>query len=297
MTRTPELELAGVNGNWWIGLSVMHTLFNREHNAIVDRLRIEYPDKDGEWLFQKARLVNSALIAKIHATEWTPALMNSPRLRYAMRANWWGTLGEEYLQGLRAPAAQRVPLRHSQFAADHHAAPYAMTEEFTAVYRLHSLIPDDFSFRRHSDDAEVQARPCRTLSGRRRAPACTASWPSPMSSIRWARAIPARRCCTTIPNHPAQDAGEARAGRVHRPGGDRHPARPRARRAALLRVSPDLRMSVPKTFAELTDNKDWQSELEEVYGDVERVDLLVGTLAETKPPGFGSPTPPSASSF
>ena len=55
----------------------MHTLFTREHNAIVDRLRIEYPDKDGEWLFQKARLINAALIVKIHATEWTPALLQS----------------------------------------------------------------------------------------------------------------------------------------------------------------------------------------------------------------------------
>jgi hypothetical protein len=47
-----------------------------------------------------------------------------------------------------------------------------------------------------------------------------------------------------------------------------------------------LRMSVPKSFAELTDNEQWRRELETIYGDVERVDLLTGTLAETKPPGF-----------
>jgi hypothetical protein len=47
-----------------------------------------------------------------------------------------------------------------------------------------------------------------------------------------------------------------------------------------------LRMSVPKSFAELTENAQWQRELETIYGDVERVDLLTGTLAETKPPGF-----------
>jgi len=41
-----------------------------------------------------------------------------------------------------------------------------------------------------------------------------------------------------------------------------------------------------KTFKELTDNEQWQQELEKIYGDVERVDLLTGTLAETKPPGF-----------
>jgi hypothetical protein len=45
-------------------------------------------------------------------------------------------------------------------------------------------------------------------------------------------------------------------------------------------------MSVPETFEELTDNKDWQRELAAIYGAVENVDLLTGTLAETKPPGF-----------
>ena len=92
----PNLELSGVNGSWWVGLSVLHTLFAREHNAIVDRLRVDYPTADGEWLFQKARLVNAALIAKIHTVEWTPALMNSPEGRMAMRGNFWGLLGEHY---------------------------------------------------------------------------------------------------------------------------------------------------------------------------------------------------------
>ena len=49
----------------------------------------------------------------------------------------------------------------------------------------------------------------------------------------------------------------------------------------------------PRSFEELTDDKVWQSELRAVYGDVEKVDLLVGTLAESScrrngtPPGFG----------
>jgi hypothetical protein len=45
-------------------------------------------------------------------------------------------------------------------------------------------------------------------------------------------------------------------------------------------------MSVPATFEELTDNPTWQHELRTVYRNVERVDLLTGTLAETRPPGF-----------
>src|SRR5208283_1001311 len=91
-----DLELAGVNGNWWLGLSVMHTLFAREHNAVVDRLRLDFPAANGEWLFQKARLAVTALIAKTHTTEWTPSLMNSPEGRFAMRGNWWGIAGEDY---------------------------------------------------------------------------------------------------------------------------------------------------------------------------------------------------------
>jgi hypothetical protein len=50
---------------------------------------------------------------------------------------------------------------------------------------------------------------------------------------------------------------------------------------------------VPQSFEELTDDPEWQRELREVYGEVEKVDLLVGTLAESRsaqygtPPGFG----------
>jgi hypothetical protein len=103
--RIDGLELAGVNGNWWVGLSVMHNLFAREHNSIVDRLAIDYPARDGEWLFQKARLVLAALLAKIHTTEWTPALMDSPEGRLAMRANCGGGWRARPMPGpFRAPA-------------------------------------------------------------------------------------------------------------------------------------------------------------------------------------------------
>jgi len=29
---------------------------------------------------------------------------------------------------------------------DHHAAPYSLTEDFITVYRMHPLIPDDYTF-------------------------------------------------------------------------------------------------------------------------------------------------------
>ena len=68
-------EITGVNANWWLGLSLFHQLFTVEHNAICDRLKAEYPQWEDEQLFQTARLVNAALITKIHDLEWTTAVL------------------------------------------------------------------------------------------------------------------------------------------------------------------------------------------------------------------------------
>jgi len=38
---------------------LLHALFHREHNAICAELKWAYPDRDDEWLFQKARMVNA----------------------------------------------------------------------------------------------------------------------------------------------------------------------------------------------------------------------------------------------
>jgi hypothetical protein len=67
----PGSDPANTTG-FWLGLAMMYSLFIKEHNAICDRLRIEYPHWTDEQLFQRARLVNAALIAKIHTVEWTP---------------------------------------------------------------------------------------------------------------------------------------------------------------------------------------------------------------------------------
>jgi hypothetical protein len=42
-----------------------------------------------------------------------------------------------------------------------------------------------------------------------------------------------------------------------------------------------------ETFEELTPNPEWAEELRRVYGDVERVDLMIGLYAEELPKGFG----------
>jgi hypothetical protein len=281
----PLQELAAVNGNWWIGLSAMHTLFTREHNAIVDRLKINYPDKDGEWLFQKARLTNAALIVKIHATEWTPALLQSPTLQYAMRGSWWGALGEAYFKAFGRSTHDELLSGIPGSSAEQYAAPYSITEEFTAVYRLHSLIPDDYSFRQHSDDKEILACTMADLfAGGTTKVHRKVSFDDVLYSI--GTSYPGAPMLHNYPLHLRRlpekiDQGimtDLAATDIVR---DRERGVPRY--CAFRRM---LRMSVPKSFKELTENETWQKELEEIYRDVERVDLLTGTLAETKPPGF-----------
>ncbi|MBV9848261.1 MAG: heme peroxidase, partial [Armatimonadetes bacterium] len=87
------VQQAGLAG-WWVGQSLMFTLFTLEHNAICDRLKAAYPEWPDDELFAHARLVNAALIAKIHTVEWTTAILGHPTMQIAMRVNWWGILGE-----------------------------------------------------------------------------------------------------------------------------------------------------------------------------------------------------------
>ncbi len=286
-----NLELSGVNGNWWIGLSVMHTLFAREHNAVVDRLKADFPLAEGEWLFQKARLVVTALIAKIHTTEWTPSLMNSPEGRFAMRGNWWGVLGEHYWRGYgRLNDAEEVSGIPGS-PTEQHAAPYSITEEFTACYRMHPLMPDIFSFRRHVDNQEVVSRSLLQVAhGHARSVYEHVSFDDAVYSL--ATSNPGALALHNYPNslrmlpeNPAEGIfTDLAATDILR---DRERGVPRYCQFRRL-----IGMRAPRSFEELTNNAQWREEVEAVYADIEDVDLLVGTLCESQanpgtPPGFG----------
>ncbi len=113
--------------NWNIGLSFFHNVFAREQNVFVDEFRkraaqtpdadsglrnpdrpdeiIRYQDVSADELFEIARLVISAEIAKIHTLEWTTQLLYTEPLYLAMKANWFGLLGKH---DLVADALKRV---------------------------------------------------------------------------------------------------------------------------------------------------------------------------------------------
>ena len=99
-------------------------------------------------------------MAKIHTVEWTPAIIAHPTTRFGMRANWYGILGKR-LSGSRS--RQEVLGGIPGSAPDHHGVPYSLTEEFVAVYRMHPLIPDDFTFRSVETDEVLAERTFREL--------------------------------------------------------------------------------------------------------------------------------------
>src|SRR4051794_24203359 len=142
----PAIDPTRVPG-WWTGLSMMATLFVREHNAVCDRLKAEYPDWDDEDLFQRARLVISALLAKIHTVEWTPAIISHPTTVVALRANWYGIAGERITRTFGRLSGSEVVSGIPGAETEHYGVAFSLTEEFASVYRMHPLLPDDFDFR------------------------------------------------------------------------------------------------------------------------------------------------------
>jgi len=105
-------EATAFPDNWTVGMSFFHNVFAREHNLFVEALRqraaatpdadsglrnplrpdeaIRYRDVSDDELFEVARLVVSAEIAKVHTTEWTTQLLYDEPLYLGMNANWHG---------------------------------------------------------------------------------------------------------------------------------------------------------------------------------------------------------------
>lgn len=270
---------------WWVGLALMSTLFAQEHNAICDRLRHEHPSWSDEDLFQKARLINAALMAKIHTVEWTPAILGHPTLQIAMRANWWGLAGEHLHRLLGRIGEQEVISGILGSKTNHFGVPYSITEEFVAVYKMHPLIPDYFSLRSAATDEPLGERTLREIQDRNVRAAL-----EEISVADWLYSFGiSHPGAITLHNYPRflQE--------FKRPDGEFMDLAAmdilRTRELGVPRYNDFrrlLHLPPASTFEELTDNSRWADEMRRVYdGDVDRVDLMVGLFAESKPKGFG----------
>ena len=181
-------EVTAFTENWWAGLSLLTTAFAREHNRFVAGLATEHFRKTLETLspreqeeaYQYGRLYISALIAKIHTIEWTTQLLFNPVLDVAMHANWMGIAGHRFggdgkdvtrfnalaqraIDVFRGDKDSKSPFQNNALfnigvaapgipgsTTNHFGSPFGLPEEFTQVYRLHPLLPDQVEFRQLS---------------------------------------------------------------------------------------------------------------------------------------------------
>jgi hypothetical protein len=242
----------------------MHTMFTLEHNAICDRLATVNPAWSDEQLFSRARLINAAVMAKIHTVEWTPGILAHPTVKAGMNDNW-------------------TRIRKSK--AEQHAAPYSLTEEFIAVYRMHPLMPDDFTFRSMKTGAVLQQRtlPQITAGGARQV-----MNEVPFVDLLYSFGV-MHPGAITLHNYPRflQFLERTDGPTIDLASVDilRDRERGVPRYNAFRKL---FHLDPVEKFEDLSDNKDWCEEIRRVYNDdINAVDLMVGMYAEPLIHGFG----------
>ncbi|KAK4603773.1 hypothetical protein RGQ29_012326 [Quercus rubra] len=291
------VAVSGDVRNSWIGVSTLQALFIKEHNAVCDALKREYHHLDDEELYRHARLVTSAVIAKVHTIDWTVELLKTDTLLAGMRANWYGLLGKKFkdtfghvggavlggLVGLKKP--------------NNHGVPYSLTEEFVSVYRMHSLLPDDLHLRDilaapgpNKSPPLFKKVPLPNLTGLKGETALVEiGFEKQMVSMghQASGALELWNYPTWLRDLIPQDVdGRDRLDHVDLPALEVH--RDRERNVARYNEFRRALLLIPiSKWEDLTDDKEAIQTLEEVYGDdVEELDLLVGLMAEKKITGF-----------
>jgi heme peroxidase len=279
-----KFDLTGVAGNFWVGLALLHSLFMREHNAVCDRLHEAHPEFSDDELYDKARLVVAALMAKIHTVDWTPAIIAHPTTVLALRTNWWGLEGERLDKLLGRLTKNEILRGIPGSPTNHHGVPYSLTEEFVAVYRMHPLIPDDYSFRSLRDDSVLQERTLPELGVlhvRERLGELS------MSDLLYSFGT-SHPGAITLHNYPRylQHFERADGSLIDLASFDVLRTRERGvpRYNEFRRL---LHLNSYDTFEEMADTPEHAEELRHIYGDVEQVDTTIGMYAERKPEGFG----------
>lgn len=276
-------ELTGFNESWWLGLSTMHTLFAREHNLLCDELQREYPNMDEERVYQTARLIVSALIAKIHTVEWTPAVLGTEALDVGMKTNWYGP-PDEWLTRLGIWLTDTHALKGiPETKPDHHTARYSLTEEFATVYRMHPLIPDDYVFYDYETGEEKARRgfldiqgeqtdeQLRDLGLRDSLYSLGIAYPGAITLHNFPKTLQNLERFGEMVDLSVVDIVRTRARRVPRYNAFRK----------------GLQMPPVTRWEDLTADPETNRTLKELYGKIDNVDTVIGLLGETPPTGFG----------
>jgi len=281
----PGVDLTGMQENWWFGPGLLHTLFAREHNAVVTAIKKAHPEYDDQRLFELGVLVVSALIAKIHTVEWTPCVLRHPALQIGMNANWYGALGETFRDKVGRIGDSEALSGIIGSSTDHHSAPFSLTEEFVSVYRMHPLIPDDWSFYSLESGVLLQEAFFTDLQGR-----YTRDF---MDSLEmgdmWYSIGKASAGAVCLHNYPNALRNLTRVDGQITDLATLDIVRDRERGVPRYNDFREaLRMPRRRRIEDITPNKQWAKEINEIYhGDVDAVDLQIGMQAEQPPKGFG----------
>ena len=208
-----------------------------------------------------------------------------PEIRVAMNTNWYGLKGEDAQDLFEFLDDSELLGGIVGSKADHHAAPYSLTEEFVSVYRMHPLIPDEVVFRSHADDATLETIDLPDMAGRKTPAVCNRLSMTDLF-YSFGRVHPG---AITLHNYPRHLQNLTRDDGEHLD-------------LAAVDILRDRERGVPRynefrrhfhkdpvaSFEELTENREWREEIRRVYNnDLDKVDLMTGLYAEPLPEGFG----------
>ena len=283
-TDVSGMELTGFNESWWLGLSIIHTLFAREHNAVCDELRAHYKGWTDDRVFSTARLIVSALIAKIHAVEWSTTILSTGPTDLGQKANWNGPPSNDWRTRLGTwlfdvQSGVGIP----ETKPDHHGVPFSLTEDFVTVYRLHPLIPDEYRFADYRTGLQLHSRTFLDIMGHRA--------DDEMRSIGLDNGLYsfgiAHPGAITLNNYPESLRSFERDGEII----DLSVVDiVRERRRGVPRYN-DFRDGLHKPrlrhWEQLSDDPETVARIRDVYRSIDEVDTMIGLFAETPPEGFG----------
>ncbi|PHU27581.1 Alpha-dioxygenase 1 [Capsicum chinense] len=289
--------ISGDVRNPWAGLLALQALFIQEHNLVCDTLKKEYPKLEDEDLYRHARLVTSAVIAKVHTIDWTVELLKTDTLLAGMRANWYGLLGKKFKDTFGHVGGSSLGGFVGMKKPENHGVPYSLTEEFVSVYRMHQLLPDTLQLR----NIDATPGPNKSLpltneitmedliGGKGEENLSRIGYTKQMVSM-------GHQACGALElmNYPIwmrdlipQDVdGNDRPDHIDLAALEIY--RDRERSVARYNEFRRRMLQIPiSKWEDLTDDEEAIKMLREVYGDdVEELDLLVGMSAEKKIKGF-----------
>jgi Animal haem peroxidase len=233
------------------------------------------------------------VMAKIHSVEWTPAILPNETLETGLNSNWYGLLTYKMRKGKARKTLSEVNIRNPELGGivgnpiTRHDSTFGLTEEFVEVYRLHSLLPETLEVRLRGQKAIKEEVP---LPATRQHGSVELTKRYAMSDLFYSfgnqhpgalvlNNFPRFMQELSVPGNAFLDMGTVDIVRARERGVPRYNEFRR-----------QLGLTEIRSFGDLTDDPKVLAKLQTVYGSVEDLDLLIGTLAEAenrRPTRFG----------